>query len=443
MKASRWHIAAVVVAIVSTAAPAFGNQRTGWMTPPQEEIDTTWGILDPHSLFDWNEMREEKSLTGGWGGERSRLREAGIGFAGSYVSETAGNPVGGTTHKLRYTHNIGLGVFLDLGRLVGLTETYVLVSASNREGNSLSRDIPNSFAVQQLYGGPTTRLVHLALEKILFDGRLDVVGGRIDALDDFATSPLYCYAQNLGFCGNPLSIPVDASVPSYPNTGWGIRARWSISENLYAMTGVYDAVAGFRRNRYHGVDFRIRHDSGVAVMQELGWKPLLARALGLPGTFKLGGVYDSEPKVKFESGNRRSGTYQVYATLQQKLWQSAAKPTGGLSGFLAVTYAPPGLNTIEHFVDGGLVYIGLVPGRDTDALGLFALFGQFSSDLRRSQVESGAPGMNHESILELNYQYNVTPWFYLQPDVQGVLRPNGTGRVADSFVMAMQIGVTL
>ena len=86
---------------------------------------------------------------------------------------------------------------------------------------------------------------------------------------------------------------------------------------------------------------------------------------------------------------------------------------------------------------------GLFPGYLLSALGLFALFGQFSSDLRRSQVESGAPGMNHESILELNYQYNVTPWFYLQPDVQGVLRPNGTGRVADSFVMAMQIGVTL
>src|SRR5205807_6406231 len=80
VKPPRWRLAGVVVAIVSTAAPAFGNQRTGWMTPPQEEIDTTWGILDPHSLFDWNEMREEKSLTGGWGGERSRLREAGIGF---------------------------------------------------------------------------------------------------------------------------------------------------------------------------------------------------------------------------------------------------------------------------------------------------------------------------------------------------------------------------
>jgi carbohydrate-selective porin OprB len=285
----RRHLAAVVFPILSAAAPAVGSQRTEWMIPPQEELDTTWGILDPHSLFDWNGMQEERTLTGGWAGERSRLRAAGVGFAGSYVSETAGNPVGGTTHKLRYTHNIGLGVFLDVERLLGLSDTYVLVSASNREGNSLSRDIPNFFAVQQLYGGSTTRLVHLAVEKILFEGRLDVVGGRINALDDFATSPLYCYAQNLGFCGNPLSIPVNASVPSYPNTGWGIRGRWSITDNAYTMTGVYNVVAGFRENRFHGIDFRIQSDSGVAVMQEFGWKPLIAKALGLPGTVKLGG----------------------------------------------------------------------------------------------------------------------------------------------------------
>src|SRR5262249_51330312 len=242
--------------------------------------------------------------------------------------------------------------------------------------------------VHQLHAGETTRLVHLAFEQILFDGRLDVVGGRIDALDDFATSPLYCYAQNLGFCGNPLSIPVNANVPSYPNTGWGIRARWEISENAYSMTGVYNPFEGFRKNRYHGVNFRIPDDSGVAVMQEFGWKPLIASALGLPGTLKLGGLYDSEPKQNFESGDLGAGTYQVYATLQQKLWQEPGTTTiQGLSGFLAVTYAPPGVNTIEHFIDGGLVYIGLVPGRDTDALGLFALFGHFSSDLRRSQVE--------------------------------------------------------
>ena len=432
----------LLVAVLACAVPALATQRTEWLRPPQEDEDTTWGILDPRSIFEWNAMREENTLTGGWGGERRRLSDAGIGFAGAYVTEAAGNPVGGTTQTARYTHNISLGVFFDLGRLIGVPDTYALVSASNRAGNSLSRDIPNFFAVQEIFGGQTTRLVHLALEKITAGGHLSVVGGRIDALDDFATSPLYCYAQNLGFCGNPLSIPVNASVPSYPNTAWGLRARWSFTDNVYAMTGVYDAFSRFRANRYHGVDFSIRHDSGVAVMQEFGWQPLIARRLGLPGTVKVGGVYTSEPKVKFESGNRRSGTYDVYATIQQKLWEEPGAAYQGLSGFLAVTYAPADLNTIEHFVDGGLLYTGLVPGRDRDVLGLYGLYGHFSPDLSRSQVAHHAPGLDHEAVLELNYQYNVTSWLYLQPDVQAVLRPSGTGRVPDALVLAMQLGVT-
>ena len=434
----------LLVAVLACAAPVLATQRTEWLRPPQEEEDTTWGILDPHSVFDWNAMREESTLTGGWGGWRRRLSDAGIGVAGAYVTEAAGNPVGGTTQTARYTHNISLGVFLDLGRLIGVPDAYALVSASNRAGNSLSRDIPNFFAVQEIFGGQTTRLVHLALEKIVAGGHLSLVGGRIDALDDFATSPLYCYAQNLGFCGNPLSIPVNASVPSYPNTTWGLRARWSFTDNIYAMTGVYDAYADFRANRHHGVDFSIPHRSGgVAVMQEFGWQPLIARQLGLPGTVKVGGVYTSEPKVKFESGNQRSGTYDVYATIQQKLWEEPGATRQGLSGFLAVTYAPADLNTIEHFVDGGLLYTGLVPGRDRDVLGLFGLYGHFSPDLSRSQVMHHAPGIEHEAILELNYQYNITSWLYVQPDVQGVLRPSGTGRVPDALVLAAQLGVTL
>src|SRR5205823_2614260 len=117
----------LLVAVLACATPTLASQRTGWMMPPEEENDTSWGILD-------------------------------------------------------------------LGRLIGVPDTYALVSASNRAGNSLSRDIPNFFAVQEIFGGQTTRLVHLALEKITAGGHLSLVGGRIDALDDFATSPLYCYA---------------------------------------------------------------------------------------------------------------------------------------------------------------------------------------------------------------------------------------------------------
>jgi carbohydrate-selective porin OprB len=51
--------------------------------------------------------------------------------------------------------------------------------------------------------------------------------------------------------------------------------------------------------------------------------------------------------------------------------------------------------------------------------------------------------MEHEAILELNYQYNITSWLYVQPDIQGVLRPSGTGGVPNALVLAAQVGVTL
>jgi carbohydrate-selective porin OprB len=53
------------------------------------------------------------------------------------------------------------------------------------------------------------------------------------------------------------------------------------------------------------------------------------------------------------------------------------------------------------------------------------------------------PAMTHEAVLELNFMYNATPWFHLQPEVQGVIRPNGTGLVSDALVLALQVGIDL
>ena len=73
-------------------------------------------------------------------------------------------------------------------------------------------------------------------------------------------------------------------------------------------------------------------------------------------------------------------------------------------------------------------------------VGLFAIYGHFTPDLRRSQAARGEPGMDHEAVLELNYEYNVTPRLDLQPDIQGILRPSGTGRGPGCLVLAMEIG---
>ena len=117
--------------------------------------------------------------------------------------------------------------------------------------------------------------------------RFDAIHNALN--DDFIASPLYCNAQNLAFCGNPLSIPSDVNISSYPNTMWGTRVRWEPLPFWYAMGGAYNAVAGFRANQFHGVDFSIRPNSGVIGMMETGVMP---EELGivpreLPGHVKL------------------------------------------------------------------------------------------------------------------------------------------------------------
>ena len=64
-----------------------------------------------------------------------------------------------------------------------------------------------------------------------------------------------------------------------------------------------------------------------------------------------------------------------------------------------------------------------MPGRDRDVLGLFALYGHFSPDVSRSRVVHHEQGIEHEAILELNYQYNITSWLYVRRDVPGCSPP--------------------
>ena len=87
------------------------------MHATQGDWATKWGVLDPHILFLPGSWTQLTAATGNWDGIRSDLSEAGVSVFGTYQSESAGNPVGGQSQQFRYTHNIAMGVAMDLHRL--------------------------------------------------------------------------------------------------------------------------------------------------------------------------------------------------------------------------------------------------------------------------------------------------------------------------------------
>jgi porin len=46
-------------------------------------------------------------------------------------------------------------------------------------------------------------------------------------------------------------------------------------------------------------------------------------------------------------------------------------------------------------------------------------------------------------VLELTYILQVSRWLQVQPDVQYIINPGGTGKIRDALVIGFQIAVNL
>lgn len=445
-----WLLAAAILAGGSLASAQDSGHRID--TYPWRSSPPGVPTSPAYREHDWYRYRPppaaqptgRKRLSGNWGGWRDRLDDAGVRILGDYLTEIAGNPAGGEVRKLTYTHNIGVWVNLDLAKLVGWTGGEFHVSGNQRAGTSLSAEaIGNVFAVQQIFGSQTVHLTNMFFEQSLFEDRWNMVAGRINWGDDFAHSPLYCKFQNLGFCGNPLSIPINVPVPTYPNSSWGFRTRFDIEDEFEILLGAYNTHPNFRDAKFHGVDFSIRADSGVAFTWELQWDPNRSSP-GLPGHYKVGGYVDSGAAKKWISGENGYNAQGYYLAFDQRIYRPGPPGTSpAVTAFWTFTYAPPEMQTFQFFTSAAILYQGLFPPRSDDTFGLGFVWGGYSEDLRQSQRASGEEVQTYEMIIEGNYEFDIVPWFQVQPGLQYVIRPSGRGSLSNAFVIALQINVPI
>jgi porin len=182
----------------------------------------------------------------------------------------------------------------------------------------------------------------------------------------------------------------------------------------------------------HELSFRVNQGSGSS---------------SLPGTFKMGGWFDTAPDPNAHSA--QPWNYGFYFVADQMLYRvadsafapvkdnkdqqpTAASPTNkGLGIFTHIGFNPQTSGLINFYIDGGLTYKGLIPTRDNDVVGVAAAYGHLSNEPQRDE-ERSIPG--YEIVLEATYQVEVTPWLSLQPDVQYVINPSGTN-IANALVL--------
>src|SRR5262252_3260981 len=389
-------------------------------------------------------------LFGDWFGTRTWLEDHGITPTLTFVTDSLGNPTGGRDQGFTTANNVGLDLNFDFEKLGVIEGGSFLFSMSYRFGGSLSANyIHNFFPVQQVFGGETFRVVNLAYLQKLLDDRVELRLGHIATGDDFLVSPYdYVFVQN-GFDGNPKGIFVNSpGTTAYPTDTWGALVKVRPTARTYIMAGVYNGDPSLGDNSKNGVDFSM--DGPVFAIGEIAYQPnSLPGDRGLFGNYKAGFWYDNSLYTDFNTGAVNRGNWGFYGMLDQVLvrfGEPASHRGLGVAGSFLVS-PDQSISQMPYFFTAAVVTRGIFPSRPRDIIGLGVVYGHFSDDLqdsqrRAQQLDPTVGVQSHETVLEFTYRLALLKSaLYVQPDLQYVFRPGGSGRISDALVLGAQVAV--
>jgi porin len=126
----------------------------------------------------------------------------------------------------------------------------------------------------------------------------------------------------------------------------------------------------------------------------------------------------------------------------QMIYREKGTEDDGLTALAVATVGPDSINKFPFFLMGGLIYKGLVPGRDSDLTAVQMAYAKYSDKIKESEQSVGSSPQQYEIALEFTHRINITKWFYVQPDIQYIIQPGGTGNIDDSLVLGFQLGLT-
>lgn len=377
------------------------------------------------------------------------------------------NVSGGREQGEAYSDNFDFGLRFDLEKIVGWQGASFTVQGVQRDGTSLTDNyIGNFYQVQQNFGVQTTMFYGIYLDQKFLDDKVSFKIGRFATNDDFANSPIYGLYMGNAIDGNPKALVSSGAFTSYPGSTWAARLKVDTSEETNFSLGVYQNNDWLYNDRKNGLDWSIRGNDGVMFIGQVGWTPEFnkrpvtstasstggksAKAVqpatemkGLPGHYWIGAYYSTWETPAFDSGEMRDGKYGFYLHADQMVYQESVGSDQGLTIWSALVYQPDEkVNIIPFQVNAGLVYKGLLPWRDNDSTIFGASYGKFSEDYASEQSKLGNGAPDYEVVFEFGHRIQLTKFAYVMPEVQYIMNPSGTGRIADAVVLGLRVGIT-
>ncbi len=376
---------------------------------PSEEAGSGAG-----SWWEW------ERATGDWGGLRTKLETGGLTFEASFVGEWFGVVDGGVDRNWTTRTLLDINATLDLDAAFGWSGGSVFADFYWIDGDSLSADAGDFQGASNIEADNRTQLAELWFEQVLFDGSLRLKFGKVEANSEFGFVDAAGEFINSSAGFSPTLLPL----PSYPDPSTGVIVSWSPADWLSFTGGFMDGSAT--------VDGITTGDLGPGTFfnddrsNDYVWLGE-ANVYWNGGRAGLGVWHHTGDFARF-SGGTEDGSTGFYAMAEHRVW--SAGDDRGIDLFAQFGWADEEISDAELHFGGGLAWWGPCEARSGDAAGVY---------LSHVVLSDPAGYAGDETMLEVFYRFQATPFFAIKPDVQFIFDPNGDPTVDDALVAGVRI----
>jgi porin len=222
----------------------------------------------------------------------------------------------------------------------------------------------------------------------------------------------------------------------WPTTGLGIRAAGDFNKTLHWRLGAYDGAPGTDADGF--TSMRLTGDEGAVLAGELEYSSDRVNKLAF-GAWSYTAAFEPIDAPLSGDAVPRHGNHGFYAHFDTR---AGSLGDVDFDGALRVGVASSRFNAVDRYAGAALTASHLVASRPGDTLGLGIAWARMGDDYRALRSFDGQPASSAETLFELVYRAELTPWLSLLPNVQFVSDPGADPTVDDAWVAGLRFEIT-
>ncbi len=364
------------------------------------------------------------TLFGSWDGFRTNALAKGYDLQIVYKLSLLNN-TSAENSRLYGLDNLDIKLNADFEKISGSKGTtaflHIISSRGDKpgaHGDRLPHGVDN---IETSANGNTTKVFQAWLQQSFLDEKLSILAGLYDLNAEFYATESSSMFIHPTFGMSAELAGTGKNGPSvFPTSSFGIRLKIHPAPGHYLQAITLDGVSGDPNNA-QGTQIHFNEGDGALNVVEYGFP------LGTPesahnnklafGVWQYTTRFDDILDMDANGNPEKRASRGAYAVIEKVLKYGANSDDEFIKGFFRIGQTDGDTAQFDQAIGTGLVFTGLIPGREQDELGIAYAQERNASKYR---IVSGNT-VHAEKSFELGYRYRAVAGFVIQPFVQYLL----------------------